>query len=74
MSWMKYLREVRAEFHRPIEDHEVRDIMQNYITGKPVDSCLAEMPLVAPEKPVEKKSVFREGSVPTERKPRAKRT
>lgn len=58
MSWMKYLREVRQEFHRPIEDHEVRELMDFYVAGKTVDHCLASLPLKAPEKPVEKKKRF----------------
>lgn len=74
MSWMKYLREVREEMPRYIEDHEVREIMDFYTTGKPVDACVSQLPLEAPEKPVEKKSVFREGSVAVQRKPRQKRT
>lgn len=73
MSWMKYLREVREESGRVIEDHEIRSVMDFYIGGKAVDEFIAQLPLVAPEKPVEKKSVFREGSIPTERKQRQKR-
>jgi hypothetical protein len=71
--WMWYVSQVREMMTREVMSWEMRFIMDRYGTGVSVDDCVAQMPLEAPPEPVEKRSVFREGSVPKERKPRAKR-
>lgn len=72
-GWMSYVREVREMMNRPVMGWEMRFLMDRYGTGVSVDDCVAQMPLEAPPEPVVKRSVFREGSVPKERKPRQKR-
>lgn len=72
-GWMAYVAEVREMMSREVMGWEMRFLMDRYGTGVSVDDCVAQMPSEAPPEPVVKKSVFREGSVPTERKQRQKR-
>lgn len=72
-GWMAYVAEVREMMPRQVMGWEMRFLMDRYGTGVSVDDCVTQMPLEAPPEPVVKRSVFREGSVPTERKQRQKR-
>ena len=72
-GWMHYATEVCELTPREVMPWENTFIMERYIGGVNIDDCVSQMPLEAPPEPVVKRSVFREGSVPAERKQRQKR-